>query len=390
MALVAVVENMVVQRMRLLTHDDILTGLSLSTCLPGPISTNVVLYVGYRLRGAWGAFLSLLGVVLPSFFLVVGLAFAYFNLEQVPTINKVFLGLIPAVAAVIISTAWRMGRKEIKGWREASFTVLSALLMLTSDSVYTTLVILVFAGISGWLLFGLPHIMAEWSSRSLATNPAQLALPLQATASPKQRSPHLRLEITAVFILLLCAALAYAAPLPILENHTLLKLFTTFAGISVMMFGGAYASIPMTQAIIVNQLGWLNQQEFTAAISMVQITPGPIVLSATFIGYKVGNLLGALAATLGVFFPTALLIVTGARILERIKDSVHTQAALRGIRPAVIGMIFTAAWVVGKSAPPHWFSGAIFVAALFALVRLRVNVMWVIPAAGLAGLLMPG
>lgn len=368
MSLISVVEKVVVEQLKLLTHKDILDGISLAAFLPGPIATNVVAYIGYRLRGGWGSFVTLAGVILPSFVLIVGLAIAYSNVGTIPAINKVFLGFIPAVTAIIVSTAWQMSLKEIKGWREAYIAVISALLLLRVGGAYLTILIIFCSGLAGWLLFGRPRNTFE-------------------AISKKQYKPSLKLQLSAVF-LLLCALLAYIAPSLILEKYTLLKIFATFAGISVMLFGGAYVGIPLMQEIVVHDHSWLTQQEFSYAIALGQITPGPIVISAAFIGYKVGGILGALVATIGIFYPPSLLMVTSTELLERVKESPDIQAALRGIRPAVIGMIFAAASVVGKTAPLHWISLAVFIASLFALVRLRVNVMWIIPTAGLVSLFL--
>jgi chromate transporter len=132
----------------------------------------------------------------------------------------------------------------------------------------------------------------------------------------------------------------------------------------------------------------VTTQEFIDAIAMGQITPGPILVSAAFIGLKVAGFAGAVVATVGIYLPPALLMVVSTRALEFIKKSQAIRAALRGIRPAVVGMIAAAAFTVGGTAPQHWASLLIFVAALVALMRLRMQVAWVIPAAGLTGLLL--
>jgi chromate transporter len=155
---------------------------------------------------------------------------------------------------------------------------------------------------------------------------------------------------------------------------------------SVMLFGGGYVFIPLIQEIVVDGHHWLSAREFVDAIAISQIMPGPIVLSATFVGYKVAGLAGALAATIGIFGPPALIMLGASHVLERIKKSTLISAALAGIRPAVVGMIAAAAFTVGQTATVHWASLLIFVAALVALMRLRLGVVWVIPVAGLAGL----
>ena len=164
------------------------------------------------------------------------------------------------------------------------------------------------------------------------------------------------------------------------------KLFFTFAGMSLMLFGGGYVFIPMIQEIVVAGKQWVTQAEFVDAIALGQITPGPILISAAFIGYKVAGVAGALVGTIGIFLPPAVVMVLASSMLERIKNSRVIQSVLRGVRPAVIGMIFAAGLVVGSSAQVHWVSLAIFFAALVALLRFRIEVVWIIPVAGLLGL----
>jgi chromate transporter len=150
----------------------------------------------------------------------------------------------------------------------------------------------------------------------------------------------------------------------------------------------APACCPAVQEIVVDGHGWVSQREFIDAVAMGQITPGPVLVSAAFVGLKVAGLAGAVLATLGIYLPSALLMLGSIRVLDRIKRSAAVRAALQGVRPAVVGMIAAAAWSVGSSASVHWASLLIFAAALAALLRFRLDVVWVIPPAGVAGLLL--
>jgi len=144
----------------------------------------------------------------------------------------------------------------------------------------------------------------------------------------------------------------------------------------------------LIEQIVVQEQAWLTRQEFIDAIALGQITPGPILISAAFIGYKVMGLVGAAIAAVAIFLPPALLVLVSAHFLTRMQESMAVQAVLRGIRPAVIGMIAAAALSIGITAVPNWLSAVIFLAALIALLRLRVDVAWIIPSAGLTGLLL--
>lgn len=370
MALVSVIENVIVGRRKLLTHEDMLDGISLASVLPGPVAANVVAYVGYRLRGGVGALVTAGAVLLPSFILVVGLTMAYLQAGEIPAVSKVFAGFIPAVVAIIINAAMRMSKKAIKGWREVSLAAVAAILLKTIGGFYITLLVIIGAGTIGWICF------RGKVARSLAENP----LP--------QKAEPLEIKKIAIPLLILGGILLlYLLPLPLAED-SLAKLFVTFSGMSLMLFGGGYVFIPMIQEVVVNNYGWVTQTEFSNAIAMGQITPGPILISAAFIGYVVKGIAGAAVSTVAIFFPPGLLMVTLSHLLDRIKNSVVIQAALRGIRPAVIGMIFTAAIVVGQTAEIHWASLLIFAVSLAAILKLRLEVVLIIPLAGLIGLFL--
>jgi chromate transporter len=208
--------------------------------------------------------------------------------------------------------------------------------------------------------------------------------PAKSNRKKRRRKPGKTIRVTAGSKVLGLSPLV-AAPLLGFQAGVVAKLFIVFAGMSVMLFGGGYVFIPLIQEIVVDGQGWVSQKEFIDAIAMGQITPGPILISATFIGYKVAGLAGATAATAGIFLPPALLMIAASRVLDYIKKSIAIKAALRGVHPAVVGLIFAAAVVVARSAPHTWVSLAIFAAALLALLKWRIEVVWIIPAAGLIG-----
>jgi len=366
MAMIAVVEREVVERRRLMRHEDMLDGISLASLLPGPVAVNLVTYAGYRMRGGPGALVSAVGAVLPSFALIVGLAIAYFRFGQIPVVSKLFMGFIPAMAAIILVAAWTMGRKAIGDWRGIVIAVLATTTLLVIGGFFSTIGIILGAGILG-----------SWWYR---VRPETSAPPGESQRPPRKMNASLA-------ILAVNSPLA-AAPLASLDPGIVAKVFAVFAGMSVMLFGGGYVFIPLIQEIVVDGQGWVTQREFIDAIAMGQITPGPILVSASFIGLKVGGFAGAVAATIGIFMPPALLMVGSSAVLDRIKRSTAIQAALQGVRPAVVGMIFAAVATVGGTAPHHWGSFAIFGLTLLALLRFKLQVVWVIPAAGLGGLML--
>jgi chromate transporter len=373
MALISVVENLVVQKKKLLTSEDMLDGISLASILPGPTAVNVVVYIGYRLRGIWGALISGISVLLPTFIFVVGFSILYFQWGEIPQIHKLFQGFIPAITAIIFSTAWGMAKKTIKNWQGILLAVASAIMLKFGGGFYTTLLIILASGVMGYFFYK----NTLNSTTSTSTN--------LAIATNKSLSKN---NLILGFSLLICFILLYIFPLPFIKTNSLANLFITFSGMSLMLFGGGYVFIPLIQEIVVNQYGWITQTDFANGIAIGQITPGPIMITSAFIGYKVKGILGALIATIGMFFPPALLMVISSNFLDKIKSSVTIQAALKGIRPAVVGMIFIAGIVFAQTAQIHGGSLVIFGASIFSIWKLQLDVVFIIPIAGILGLLL--
>jgi chromate transporter len=257
--------------------------------------------------------------------------------------------------------------------REALLAIAAALALVFIGGFFSTLAIIVVAGVVGWLWF-----------REPAATSAPLA-PAGAKADPAGDAGKTRASGSAAHLFLVAGAPSAIGPLASFDPSLVGKVFVTFAGMSLFLFGGAYVFIPLIQEIVVDGNHWVTHQEFVDAVAMGQVTPGPVLVSAAFIGLKVAGLAGAIAATAGIFVPSAIVMILCSRLLDRIKKSAIVKSALRGIRPAVVGMIAAAVVSVAKTAAPVWLSVAIFAAALIALLRFRVEAVWIIPAAGAVG-----
>ena len=393
MALISVTADIIVEKRKLLTHDDMLDGISLANLLPGPQAVNCVAYIGYRLRGVRGAIVSAIGVLLPTVVLIVILTSLYLTYaSHLPSLGSLFAGFIPAVAAVIVSVALRMSQNVLKGRTELIMALVAAIALLAAPRdlrLYTTLGIVFSYGLIGYRLFRQPNA---------------------ASVTHTGRLPWMRIGLTlGVLSLLVITFLAQ----PALNPNGLPQLALTFSGLSLMLFGGGYVFIPMIQDVVVANYEWLTTQQFLDGIAFSQVTPGPILVIATFISQKVITeqyglligVLGALVGTAAIFTPPAVLMITASMALDDIKQSPVIQAVMRGIRCGILGMISVAALVILWASLPAWPEAsslsnwghyfnllwptlAIFAGALVALVKYSVDIVWIIPTAGLLGWLL--
>ncbi len=393
MALISVIADTVVEKHKLLTNDEILDGISLANLLPGPQGVNCVAYIGYRLRGAMGALVCSVGVLLPIVVLMIGLTSLYLTYaSQLPALGSFFAGFVPAVAAILVTVVHRMSRHVLKGWREVVLALAAALALFFAPQALkldVTVWIVAGFGIMGYSMFRQPGAVA----------PARTS-----------RLPWLRLSVP-LFALALLLVVFLAQPA--LDPNGLPQMALTFGGLSLMLFGGGYVLIPMIQDVVVSNYQWLTTQQFLDGMALSQVTPGPILVIATFIAQKVTTgesglvmgVLGALVGTAAIFGPPAILMVTASQVLDDIRQSPTIKAAMQGIRCGMVGMIAVSAVVILRAALPAWpealsattlaeYVGllwptmALFVAALVAMMKCRIDVVWVIPAAGLCGLVV--
>jgi chromate transporter len=371
MSLISVVESMIVRKKKLLTEEEMLDGISLASLLPGPQAVNVVAYTGNKLKGPWGAVVAGVAVVLPSFLLMMLLSYLYGIYGDIPEVKRFFQGFIPAVAAVIISVAYRMAKQNIKGIIELSlmlFAIVSLVFIPRDFRLYVTFLLVFSFGVIGYFAFT--------DKKALATAPA----------FDRSKFPY----VTTSLVLLMIAILAVGLYIPVNDTKGLFNLSKTFGGLSVMLFGGGYVIIPIIQHHIVEVFHWVTQASFKDGIAFSQVMPGPILIAAAFIGFQVKGFAGALVSTIAIFTPPAILMVVASKAMEFFKKSPVAKSVMRGIRCGVIGMIFFAAWELIKmtdytSIAAFWPSFVIFAGALVALIKYNIDVVYIIPTAGLIG-----
>lgn len=365
MSLVAIVQKQLVDIDKKLKEE-----ISLTSVLSGPVAVNVIAYVGYKLRGYSGALMAFLGIIIPSFILVIILSWFYVTYGSVPAVKNFFLGITPAVTALILTVAIGMARKNMKSKIHWAINILSMILLIWIGGIQVTIAVMIGGGIIGYLCFYRKD-QAAGEEKADAVSPP---------VSGKQWGMY------GLVALLLLSLLLFGGQQ--MDSSVLLQLASTFSGISLTLFGGGYVVIPALHELFVDNLGWLTSPEFADGIAIGQVTPGPIFITATFIGYLVAGFWGATVATVAMFTPPAVLTVLLSRFVDMIRDSQVVKAVLQGVRSAVIGMIFSSAVTIGQTMALDIRTILLFIVVFFISYKYNLSPIFLILGSGLVGLIL--
>lgn len=368
MSLVAIVQKQLVEIDKKMKEEDLLDGISLTSVLPGPVAVNTIAYVGYLLRGIPGAIAAFAGIVLPSFFLVILLSWLYFTYGNIPAVKNIFSGIAPTITALIVTVAIGMARKTIKVPAQWVICLLAAILLIFIGGFTTTFLIIIGSGIVGYFLF---H---QQQGKERLSNEEKLLF------------GNRQWIISGVVLLLLLFVLLFGGQYPGAPKN--IQIISTFSGISLTLFGGGYVVIPALHELFVENLDWLTSAEFADGIAIGQITPGPIFITATFIGYKVAGIMGALLATIAMFTPPMVLTVLLSRFVKTLNQSTLVKAAMKAVRAAVIGMIFASAVTIGQTISVSIVSVAIFLVAFYISFKYTISPVYLIIGSGVAGFVL--
>jgi chromate transporter len=409
-AVLAQIRALAVRKRHWLTDSEFAETVALAQSLPGTSAGNSVTYIGVRLLGWRGAAVAMSGFILPSMLMMIGLAIVYKHVRTFPGTERFFHGLNGAVVALILVTAWRMGKSILtKGWQ----WLLAGLAFLAVAILDATVIEVVFAaGLVGIYMdsFAEKQLRRWQSLRTLVARRRSRVRTRLAKQRRRRQENVLRNYFSARFngptedtkkeltneaeeereesttfrsVGLLAVAMPLAAKLGLL-----LTLSAIFLRMGSVTFGGGLVMLPLIESEVVNTHHWLTHQEFADATALGQITPGPVLITATFIGYRVAGTLGALVATVSIFLPAFLMTIAAASSLKRFRSNEQVQSFLRGVAPAVVGLLVAAALSVGRSGIHTWVGLSIMVVAMIVLIRFRPNAFWVILGAGVLRLLL--
>ncbi|BCX02825.1 MAG: chromate transporter [Candidatus Roseilinea sp.] len=347
---IALMRADLVDRRRWVSAEQFNDDLSVANLLPGPTSTEMAIYLGHRLGGVAGAIIAGVCFILPAFFIVLALSVIYVNLGTLDVIEEMLYGVKPVALALIISGTVQLGRPMLTGWREWLLLFLSIAAVLSGQ--LDVLLLFVLAGLALLIISG------AW--RSLA--PLGTALPAESVAQ---------------FTLLTTST----------DPGLLAQVFLHFLKIGAVIYGGGFALVGILQQEVVRNLGWITQEQLLDGIALGQSTPGPVFTTATFVGYLVAGLPGAVLATIGIFTPAFVFVVLERRFLGHLRTHRSVQRFLCGVNIAVVATITVAAAQLSHSALVDWVTVGIGLASLVALRRFKLDAAWLVGAGLVVGVI---
>jgi chromate transporter len=350
-ALVGQMERELVTERGWLTKEQMREAIAVCQSLPGPLAIQVGIYLSYIRSGFWGAWAGGWAFILPNFLIVAALGALYVHFGGLQPVTAIFYGVSPAVIALILHSCYRLAKLGMEDWLQWVLAV--ACFAVTVALQAEVALLFIGAGIIGILYYG-----RFWQRASSAT------------------------------LLLAAAPLAPVAPMaPVASASTLTKLLLFFLKAGAFTFGSGLVIVPFLQQGVVQQHGWLNERDFLVAVAVGMISPGPVVITATFVGYLVAGFAGSLAATIGIFLPSFILVLVAAPILARHRANRSVQGFVKGAFAAAIGTILGACVLLGRIAIGDWLTILIGLTALVALFRWRVSNPLLMAVTALIGLI---
>jgi chromate transporter len=337
------------ERRRWVSKERFLEGLAVANMVPGATATQLGIFLAYARGGWWGGLLGGLCFVLPAFVIMLTLTIGYATLGLTPLARSAFYGLGPVVIGLFAIALYRLGRT-------AASTVTEAIIGLAAAAALATtrlgiVPILVLAGGVGLLLFYRGKLLARVRLVSVLLILAVLSTVLWASTS----APN--------------AAAGGWTPNP----KSLLDLGLYFLKVGAFTIGGGLTMIAFIQDQVVGQFGWLTPREFVDGLALGQLTPGPVLMIAAYVGYKLSGLAGAVVAAAAAFLPSFVIMLAILPVLDRIRQLAWMKAMTRGMAPAVIGVLIVSLVRISPAAIPDPFALLILVATLAFTLSLRMG-----------------
>jgi len=350
-AMVANIRELSIRRHQWLDEADFKNGVALCQSIPGATAMQTAAYVGLRVRGMSGALATYIGFGLPAFILMLILSVLYTRFNSLPKFVSLFNGLQVIVVAIIINATYSFGRNIANHYKNILIALLAAIAFWFGVSPF---MVIVGAGILGMA------ILKVSASGTMVNSKAK-----EAQWNAKQM-------IGLLVIFLICFTGLYFL------STILFNLVAVMLKVDLFAFGGGFASLPLMLNEIVMNRGWLDSKTFMDGIALGQITPGPIVITATFVGYLVYGIPGAIVATIAIFTPSFFMVITVAPFFDRLKNSVYFMRAIDGIFASFVGLLLFVCIKFAMAVPWDFIRILLSLAALTALLR-KVDILYILP-----------
>jgi chromate transporter len=351
---IAMLREETVVRRQWLTDAYFLDLVGATNLIPGPNSTEMVIHVGY-LRAGWrGLLVAGTLFILPAATIVLALGWAYVQFGTTPAGEALLYGIKPVVIAVVAQALWGLGRTALQGPLLFAVGAAAAALYLVG---FNELAILFAGALAVLLIRTIQHLSPRQFGAAMAAPFAGLPLTMLPT-------------------------LLQAAPVAV----SLTTLFLTFLKIGAVLYGSGYVLLAFLRNDFVERLGWLTDQQLLDAVAIGQMTPGPVFTTATFIGYLVAGVPGAVLATVGIFLPAFIFVALLHPLVPRLRRFPWTAAMLDGVNVAAMGLMAAVTWLLGRDAIVDPITATIAIAAAALLIRFRVNSTWLVLAGAIVGL----
>ena len=344
---IAMMHDEIVKRRKWLSDQQFLDLVGATNLIPGPNSTEMAIHIGF-LRAGWpGLIMGGICFIVPAMLIVLFLAWVYVRFGATPQAEWLLYGIKPVVIAIIVQALWSLGQKAVKGALTAAVAVI--------------VIILYFMGINEIaLLFGGGLIvMLVMNYRRLRRRMAGIFIPLSSVG------------------ILSYVSIPFSLP----------QLFLTFLKIGAVLYGSGYVLLAFLRADFVVRFGWLTDQQLMDAIAIGQVTPGPVFTTATFIGFVLGGIPGALLATLAIFLPSFIFVAISNPLIPRIRNSAWVSGLLDGVNVASLGLMAAVTWQLGRASLTGPLTILIALSSFVLLIWFKVNSTWLIAGGGLIGLL---
>ena len=349
---IALMENEVVRQRQWLTKEEFLDLLGICNLIPGPSSTEMAIFIGYRRAGWRGLILGGLCFILPAALIVTALAWVYVKFGKLPQVEGFLYGIKPIIIAVVIQALWNLSRTAVK-------TKLLGIVGLVAIG-------LSYVGVNPLtILFGIGALMVIIHTITRRSGTVASLTPMIGMAIPSS-----------------------VASGSIVVPFGLWKLFLFFLKIGSVLFGSGYVLLAFLHSDLVEHWHWLTENQLLDAVAVGQFTPGPVFTTATFIGYILGGPGAALVATMGIFLPSFILVAVGSKFVPSLRKSQITGAFLDGVNVASLGLMAVVTWQLGTAAIVGWPTILLAVIAAFLLFRYRVNSAWLVLGGAGVGLVL--